>query len=210
MDSFHNIIARFISESTILEVQTLLPGDTPSYTGTAPTKPGAVFNGWEPSIAPIYQNTDYTAVFVDLLTYQYLKGTLQTFVDNDITSVSSYGLYGRTALKSVESSSITSIGSYGFGSCTSLETVDLKSTSPVTIAANAFNGATALKDLIIRSSSVSTLSNTNAFTGTLIASGNGGIFVPDSLLASYKSASNWSTYENNIFSIDDYPLNNYS
>lgn len=232
MDSFHKIIARFFNDTTLLDLQYLSKGDTPSYTGSAPTKPGAVFTGWDPEITAIYYNTDYMATFVDLLTYQYLKGTTKEFTDDTITSISAYGFYGRANLKSFESDSITTLRSYAFGYCTALESlesesitsvgdlafvgctalkkVDFKSTSPVTIGNAAFINCTALKDVIIRSSTVSVLSTDDGFQGTPIADGNGGIFVPAALVESYKSATNWVLHENNIFSIDDYPLDSYS
>jgi hypothetical protein len=68
-----------------------------------------------------------------------------------------------------------SVAAYTFQSCSSLKYV-------------LFGGAT----------SVPTLSSTNAFQGTPIASGTGYIYVPDSLLTTWKAASNWSTYANQI------------
>jgi len=53
------------------------------------------------------------------------------------------------------------------------------------------------------------LKNTNAFTNTAIAAGVGGIYVPSSLLSSYKTASNWSTYADNIYPFDAYPVTNF-
>ena len=56
-------------DGTTLEVDTNLPyGTTPSYDGTAPTKPddsnhSYVFSGWSPAIAIVSQNQVYSAVF---------------------------------------------------------------------------------------------------------------------------------------------------
>lgn len=143
------------------------------------------------------------------LTRKYLKNTLTSYSGN-ATSIAAYAFYGRTALTEAESESVTSIGSYGFGACTNLEKVDLKSSSPVTIAANVFNGSTKLKDVIIRSDTVSTLSNVSAFTGTKIIREQGGVFVPGNLLSSYKSATNWSSIQGVIRPLDDYPTDDYS
>lgn len=65
---------------------------------------------------------------------------------------------------------------------------------PSTINANAFNGCP-IDDLVIRSTSVCSLANVNAFNGSSFASGGKGgkIYVPSSLISSYQSASNWST-----------------
>lgn len=68
-----------------------------------------------------------------------------------------------------------------------------------------FEDCSVLSALIIRSDSVCTLSNINSFTGTPIESGTGYIYVPSSLVDSYKSATNWSTFADQIRAIEDYP-----
>lgn len=87
-------------------------------------------------------------------------------------------------------------GADAFRNCTSLETVDLGKC--VRIDTNCFNGDTNLNKLILRKTSVCALNNVNAFTGTPYASGgNGGtVYVPQSLISSYQTASNWSTLYN--------------
>ena len=56
-----------------------------------------------------------------------------------------------------------------------------------------------LETLILRKSdAICTLQNTNAFTGTKIASGTGYVYVPDELVEEYKVATNWSTFANQI------------
>lgn len=69
---------------------------------------------------------------------------------------------------------ITNITTYSFGSCTILTTIILRRTAAFT-----------------------PLSNVSAFTGTPIASGKTGgtIFAPNALIDSYKTATNWSTYD---------------
>lgn len=96
---------------------------------------------------------------------------------------------------------------YAFRSCTALHTVDLGNSSlaKLIINANAFNGATAITALIIRTSSVSTLQNSSAFSGSSIASGTGYIYVPGNLVDGYKEATNWSAYVDQIRAIEDYP-----
>jgi hypothetical protein len=49
-------------------------------------------------------------------------------------------------------------------------------------------------------STVCTLKNSNAFSNTGIWSNKGSIFVPSSLVASYKKATNWTFFSNRIFS----------
>ena len=74
------------------------------------------------------------------------------------------------------------------------------------IGSYAFCGCSKLTTLILRSETMCTLSNTNAFSSTPIESGTGYIYVPRALVDSYKAASNWSTYANQIRAIEDYPL----
>lgn len=96
----------------------------------------------------------------------------------------------------------TSLGIYvGQGKRTS--TIDLSKN--ITINGNKFNGTNSLVHLILRSDTLCSLSATSAFTNTPIANGLGWIYVPSSLVESYKTASNWSTYANQIVSLDEYP-----
>ena len=167
-------------------------GTTPTYTGSTPTTTRGdatefQFSGWTPALAPAYANKTYTAVFTDLRakTIQYLSGSMTEYESN-----------------------ATSITAYSFQNMTSLTALDLTNTGAITIAANAFNGASNLKHLVIRSNTVATLSNTSAFTGTDIATGNGAVYVPANLVDSYKAATNWSNYI--IFPISKYPATDFS
>ena len=71
-----------------------------------------------------------------------------------------------------------------------------------TIGSYSFNNCSNLKRLILRQQSLPTLENINGFVNTPFASnGTGGtLYVPQDLISSYQSASNWSTilgYANN-------------
>lgn len=127
----------------------------------------------------------------------------------NLKTINTYGMSYCTGLTSVEIPAVTSIGSNAFDGDTGLTAIDLTGSSAVTINSSAFNGCTNLTHLVIRSTTRSTLSATSALTGTKIALGEGGIYVPSSLLSSYKSASNWSSFAANIFPIDDYPRTNF-
>ena len=66
----------------------------------------------------------------------------------------------------------------------------------------AFRYNTAMKYLVLRNSTLTTLGATNVFSGTRFDSGKSGgtLYVPNDLISSYQSASNWSTilgYANN-------------
>jgi hypothetical protein len=94
---------------------------------------------------------------------------------------------------------VTSVGDSAFYSMASITSVDLANVS--TIGANAFNGCSTMTTIILRSPTICTLANANAFTNTPIAKGTGYICVPSNLVDSYKSATNWSTYAAQIIAI---------
>lgn len=72
------------------------------------------------------------------------------------------------------------------------------------ISAYVFNGCTNLEKLVIsNNTTVPTLQNTNALTGTKVASGTGYIYVPDDLVESFKTATNWSTYADQIKGVSE-------
>lgn len=91
------------------------------------------------------------------------------------------------------------------GFCFNYSSVQKIDTSSVTsIAAYALGNARQLDTLILRNSSVCTLANsTNTFTNTKIAAGTGHIYVPDNLVDSYKTATNWVTFANQIKPISE-------
>jgi len=83
---------------------------------------------------------------------------------------------------------------YCFSYCTNLELADIGGL----IAAYCFNNCKKLKTIILRKQSVSTLGGSTVFTGTPFASAGGGgtVYVPDALIESYKTATNWVTLYN--------------
>ena len=87
---------------------------------------------------------------------------------------------------------------YSFQNCKNLESLQIASStsSDYYIKANAFSGCTNLSRLIITNRFI--LSNINAFEGTPIGNGEGYIYVTDSLVNTYKSMTNWSTFANQI------------
>ena len=105
------------------------------------------------------------------------------------------------ALLSISLPNCSHIGSSAFINCSSLSQVTLYKCEY--IGNSAFNGCTSLEALTINSTSVCKLNNTNALTGTKIASGTGSIYVPSSLVATYKASANWTTYSNQILSIPE-------
>ena len=91
------------------------------------------------------------------------------------------------------------IGRGTFQDCTSLSEISLPMCSYIFL--NAFLNCSSLSIITIGYSGVCSLPY-NAFNGTPIASGTGSIYVPVSLVDSYKSAINWSVYSSQIFPIE--------
>lgn len=88
----------------------------------------------------------------------------------------------------------------GIRANTLLTAVDLKACTA--LGTRAFQNNSSMNKLIIRGDSVPTMGNINTFEGTPFASNGAGgtLYVPNDMIASYQSASNWSTilgYANN-------------
>ena len=90
-----------------------------------------------------------------------------------------------------------------FMGCSNLEKIDFDVLEEMKNAD--FYQCSALTAVIIRSSAVCAMSNSNAFKLTPIESGTGYIYVPAALVDSYKAATNWTKYANQIRAIEDYP-----
>ena len=121
-----------------------------------------------------------------------------------VTSTGTYS-FTRNSFSKVILPSATDIGQATFYNCSSLTFVDL----PVATAipSNTFFSCANLATLILRSNTMVTLDNTNAFTSTPIAnnSSSGFIYVPSALVDTYKADSKWSTYKYKFRAIEDYP-----
>ena len=144
---------------------------------------------------------------------------------DNLTSIGSYAFYycSNLALTSLPSG-ITSIGSRAFYYCENLALTSLPS-GVISIPANCFYRCMSLTEMTLNGdiesigsyafrhcnltklvmpnvTSVPTLSST-AFSNTTIESGTGYIYVPDTLVDSFKSETNWSAYANQIKGISE-------
>lgn len=134
-----------------------------------------------------------------------------------LTGTLAYGAFQNTKVKKVLNlGSITIIGGtsdgrgpYGsynswgaFKNCVELTYAELPSTL-ATIQRQVFYGCSSLQILICRATTPPALSNTDAFTGTPIASGTGFIYVPDASVSAYQGSTNWSTYASKIKGISE-------
>lgn len=122
---------------------------------------------------------------------------------------------GCTGITKVVMPNVVGTGSGMFNGCTALKVIDLgnainTATGSRAFASQSFVNCSALEAVIIRATSgVPTAFSTDIFTGTPIAGGTASdscfIYVPSALVDSYKSASVWSTFANQIRAIEDYP-----
>ena len=91
-----------------------------------------------------------------------------------------------------------------FSNCTNLTTVNLpKCTS---IGEYAFSGCNNLQIIILGADQIVDISSFT-FIYASINNGTGYIYVPDNLVDSYKTATNWSSYANQIKPISELPSN---
>ena len=93
------------------------------------------------------------------------------------------------------------ISDRAFADCSSLSQISLPVCS--FIGYNVFDGCSSLSIITIGYSSICSLNNIYAFNNTQITSSTGSIYVPTSLVDSYKSATNWSYFSTQIFPISE-------
>ena len=125
------------------------------------------------------------------------------YVNNTVTIIGKYGLAGCTKLTSVVLPAVRIMDGHSMNGCSELIKADFSNLQ--TIRYSTFYINNKLVTLIIRTQVVAKLEKTSAFTGTPIASGTGYVYVPSALVDSYKTATNWSTYADQIRAIEDYP-----
>ena len=119
---------------------------------------------------------------------------------NNLTNINDY-IFQQSGLTKCIAKSAKSIGNQAFVSCASLEVVDILGSASGSIGGYAFRGATNLKTLIIR---------TDAGVMSLSASAELGncpnlnVYVDDTLVDAYKSATNWSTISDKIKPLSEY------
>ena len=121
-----------------------------------------------------------------------------------IPYIASYKFYG-SDLTTVNLPECTSIGTSTFMNCTNLTTVNLPKCA--TIGDTAFMKCTNLTTVIFGADRVVTLMSSHAFNNSAISRRTGYIYVPDNLVDSYKTATNWSTYANQIKPLSKLPSN---
>lgn len=96
---------------------------------------------------------------------------------------------------------------YVFSSCSALKKADLGGVIPKSgyIFSYTFSNASALEQLIIRNETRVFKADSSMFTGSAIAAGTCQIYVPDSLVESYKTDGVWRTYATQIHPLSELP-----
>lgn len=130
-----------------------------------------------------------------------LNRSVTEFSSAEITHIGSYAFYGCRSLASLDLPNLTNIGIYAFSGCESLTALDFPNLT--SINQNGFRNCTSLGTLVLRASTACTLGS-NGLMNTAIAGGSGYIYVPDSLVNTYKAASEWSTYASRIKPLSEY------
>lgn len=126
-----------------------------------------------------------------------------TELPDNLTSIS-YGAFSycpNITFKELPTS-ITIINSCVFQGCEGLTKLSLKG-NITNINQSAFDGCTGLGAFVLPNVTSTPTLGRNVFKNTPIASGTGYIYVPDTLVDSFKSATNWSVYADQIKPISE-------
>lgn len=176
-----------------------------------------------------YSNSDIT----EIIAYGLYNCSFLTTVNlPNVTKINAYAFYnlgiteitddnfpalvytGQRAFRScaaltkfVKPNSDVALGGIVFEECTALKTVDVRSCSYVEGNQRMlFAGCTALEAFIIRrTDAVNTWLTGLMFNASGIESGIGYIYVPSALVDSYKAATGWADWAEQIRAIEDYP-----
>lgn len=131
--------------------------------------------------------------------------------EGEITTIGSQLFSGCTGLTRFSAKNINfraTLTNYVFRDCSSLEYADVGSVQ--SLQTESFKNCTSLNYLILRrtqgSTPYTTMSNSNALSTSRLATGEGFILVPSSLMETYKTATNWSVYAGQFRALEDYTV----
>lgn len=201
IDTYADKIAEIIPHDTTMEDSLITKRLSGEYTNNRIARVGP----------QAFRETGITIFNSDSVTYIggyafYYIGSLTECNTPNVTSLSGAGTFtGCTRLKKINfSKNNTGIGQSCFRGCTALENAHIGNVTSITT--EVFKDCTNLKTLIItKTKYVPALSNINSFTGSAIANGTGYVYVDDNLYDTYLTATNWSTYANQIKKISELP-----
>ena len=123
----------------------------------------------------------------------------------NVTNIGSGAFYSCLSLTTVNFPNVTLIGSNAFYYCSRLTTVSFPNVT--VIGGSAFYSCSRLASMYFLATSVAKLSNANAFYNTPMSNSTytgsfGSIYVPASLVDSYRTAAKWSEYADRITSYE--------
>lgn len=223
---------RFMNGSTVLQTVRVAYGADAIYTGNEPehpTEPSTMkFNGFEPNGRSITSDTDCYATWIEVTINIYTRSIIDrtisgSYTNSLITSVGAYTFANCSRLTEINLEKVETVGIMAFANCRSLKEITLPATTlslrafsycmnltSVTfpfvenIDAYAFYSCSKLSSAEIgtNNSAVCTLSNSNAFLGTHSSLT---IYVPDSLITDYQTASSWSVLASRITGVSQRP-----
>ena len=114
-----------------------------------------------------------------------------------VTTIANQEFQGCTIAETIEIPNVTRLEGNTFSGCKYLEKLEFNNLTY--IANSSFTNCTAFKTLILKGNSVCQLAGVEPyFKDTLIASGEGYVYVKDELVEEYKAATNWSTIASQI------------
>ena len=132
--------------------------------------------------------------------FQTCSKLLSTNISNKCTSIGTVGFRDCVLLTTIgDTTGLTTVSDYCFYGCTLLDKFEL-GVNCTSIGNNSFTNCTHLRYLKINGTSV-VLNYISALTNTTCK-----IYVPDDSVASYKAATNWSTYASRIFSLTQFAI----
>lgn len=127
----------------------------------------------------------------------YGDNNIKSFYLPAVTVIYSGAFMSCYGMKTIDITSAKIIGTQAFRSCAGyLKSIVLPNTQE--ISANAFANCTSLTEIYLLSTSVVSMPQSNIFSNAGILSDGGKIYVPSSLVDTYKSAINWSYYADRI------------
>ncbi len=136
-------------------------------------------------------------------TYAFQRCSALTTVDLlNATSIGEGAFYDCSALTTVDLPNATSIGVTAFTNCSSLVSVDLPNAT--SMGTYAFRGDNALKTIYLRSKTMCTCVADPSLNSSVT------IYVPESLINSYKTATYWSKYSSNFKTLESITLSKIS
>ncbi len=136
------------------------------------------------------------------ITDSILDRTITEYVNDTVTLLGLRIFAYCRSLTKIRCGAVIRLANYSLQECTALTEVRFDSLSD-TIGTHVFSGCTALVKLVLASSTVCNLYAENAFTNTPIQNGTGYVYVPDNLVDTYKTATNWATFADQIKPISE-------